>query len=72
MQKSAVKTYEHLEACTAQVYYCDSNNVPHFAPKTGFCPHCGHDIYGVGGISVEEAGSTLVTGCPFCHFSFCD
>lgn len=26
----------------------------------------------VTGISVEEAGRTLVTGCPHCHRSFCD
>lgn len=24
------------------------------------------------GISVEEAGATLVTGCPHCHRTFCD
>lgn len=26
----------------------------------------------VPGISVEEAGSRLITGCPFCHASFVD
>lgn len=24
------------------------------------------------GISVEQAGSTLITGCPYCQYSFCD
>ena len=24
------------------------------------------------GITVEEAGRERVTGCPFCHWSFCD
>jgi hypothetical protein len=24
------------------------------------------------GISVEEAGSGLITGCPHCHWSYCD
>jgi len=30
--------------------------------------------YGVkiNGISVEQAGRERVTGCPYCHWSFCD
>lgn len=30
--------------------------------------------YGVSrpGITVEEAGKELITGCPFCNWSFCD
>ena len=24
------------------------------------------------GITVEQAGSERITGCPFCHWSFCE
>ena len=43
-----------------------------FAPSSGYCYCCGKNIYGEGGISVEEAGSQLTTGCPFCHRTFVD
>lgn len=29
------------------------------------------EIY-ITGISVEKAGSTLITGCPHCNYSFCE
>lgn len=32
----------------------------------------GAEVDYVTGISVEEAGSELVTGCPHCHKSYCD
>lgn len=71
--------YDTHEAYEAQRKYCDEHNVPLFADK--YCPHCGKDIFGVYGIggdkyrcgfSVECAGGTLITGCPFCNYSFCD
>ena len=43
-----------------------------FAPSSGYCFHCNKNVYDVGGISVEEAGSRVTTGCPFCHSSFID
>lgn len=73
--------YNTQEASRAQIKYCTENGYPHFAPgHDGRCYRCGRDIYQriewptgyVTGISVEAAGSTLITGCPHCHYSFCD
>lgn len=63
-------TYDHAKACAAQDQYCVENDKPHFAPYSGYCYACGADIYSL--ISVEEAGRRLITGCPFCHASYCD
>ncbi len=68
----------------AQLEYCEHMDLPFFAPEDGFCPRCGNNIYDArthltdkydpefAGISVEEAGSRLITGCPHCSHSFCD
>lgn len=62
-------TYDFVKANEAQIKYCEEHDYPHFAP-TRFCYRCGRDIYQV--ISVESAGSHLITGCPHCNCSFCD
>lgn len=54
----------------AQKKYCEENHVPHFAPKTGFCFNCGRQIYTR--ISLEYAANRLITGCPYCHSTYCD
>lgn len=59
-------------AVDAQKEYCEKNNYPHFAPSNGICWCCGKNIYSVDGISVERAANNLITGCPFCHRSYCD
>lgn len=73
--------YNTLEAVAAQRKYCIKHGIPNFAPALdGKCYQCNRDIYrqithGNGyttGISVEKAGSTLVTGCPHCNYSFVD
>ncbi len=66
------------QAIKAQSQYCETHECPEFAPYDGLCPMCGRNIYlptngdygDVRGITVEKAGSTLVTGCPHCHYSF--
>ena len=71
-------TYDTIKAIAAQAAYCDEIKAPHFAPPDGHCYLCGANIYrapdperGIsGGITVERAGERLVTGCPFCHYSF--
>lgn len=66
-----------------QKEYCDAKGVPHFAPYDGRCHKCGGQIYSqkeryaggrkyFTGINTEKAGTTLVTGCPHCNYSFCD
>lgn len=73
--------YNTKEANRAQIKYCTENGFPHFAPgNSGMCYRCGRDIYKkivwedghVTGITVEAAGKGLITGCPHCHYSFCD
>lgn len=75
-----MKDYNIERAVRAQLAYCEHNNVPMFAPKSGVCSRCFRQIfmpivYPDGcqiGISVEYAANNLITGCPFCYASFCD
>lgn len=75
------KTYNTIAAIHAQKQYCEQNHLPNFTPSDGKCYRCNKDIYTLyqkpdvnykTGISVEEAGNHLITGCPHCHYSFCD
>ena len=75
-----METYNSIKANEAQAKYCKENNLPHFAP-TRNCYRCHKDIYQkieypnksyITGISVERAGSRLITGCPHCNYSFCE
>lgn len=44
-----------------------------FAPKGGKCYFCKKDItQGEKGITLEQLGNYIITGCPYCHRSFCD
>jgi len=75
--------YNVAEAIAAQKAYCERTGAPHFAPSDGSCWSCHRQIYAGewvetpygkyhSGISVEKAGSSLVTGCPHCNRSYCD
>lgn len=70
--------YNPAEAIKAQEEYCTAKHVPRFAPANGMCTYCQEQIYAprrgktTGGISLKEAGSRMVTGCPHCHRSFCE
>ena len=68
-----------IEARAAQMKHCEDKELPHFAPKSGNCWSCGKNIYQEidkgnysTGITVEEAGRQLITGCPHCSRSYCD
>lgn len=70
-------TYNAEQAASAQQRYCKEKDYPHFAHRV--CCSCKRCIYEkvdhgnrTTGISVEEAGSTLITGCPHCNRSYCD
>lgn len=41
-----------------------------FAPHDGKCYNCGRNI--AEGITLEDLGDYIITGCPFCNYSFCD
>lgn len=76
------REYDIEASAQAQTTYCDRNNLPCFAPRDGYCPHCEKNIYTLYiyhgkvdyrvGISTEEAGKRLITSCPHCHYSFTD
>ena len=61
-------TFDVELAAEAQIGFCGSKNIPLFAPTYGVCSGCKRNIYQV--ISVEEASSDLITGCPYCNESF--
>lgn len=77
-----MKTYDAVKAIEAQKRYCDERKCPYFAPPNGWCSRCGRNIFEpytyrreplvTIGISVEEAGSKLITGCPHCGATFVD
>lgn len=76
------KTYNAIQAANAQAKYCEDHELPMFAPANGWCGHCGRNIFEpytyrrepivTMGITVEEAGSRHITGCPLCGHTFCD
>lgn len=52
-----------------QKEFCKQKGYPLFAPED-ICFKCGAKIWDL--ISEEKASSELITGCPKCHWSFCD
>ena len=75
----ATRTYDPSEAVKAQRKYCEETGDPHFAPRDGICYRCRINIYREDtgrtdrkGISLESASTQLVTGCPFCCYSYCE
>ena len=42
---------------------------PDFAPLNGHCWHCGFDLIDYYGIQWE---TEPITGCPSCHYSYCE
>ena len=74
--------FDRDKAIEAQKKYCAENRLPRFAPDNGWC-RCGKNIYErhlnttfrlayYSGISVEQAGEELITGCPHCQRTYCD
>ena len=67
------RTLNKGKAIAAQMIFCNKHNLPMFAPSNGICWRCRKNIYeGEYGISVEKAGSMLITGCPYCHRTYVD
>lgn len=52
-----------------QAQYCERICAPHFAPRV--CYSCHREIYSHPRAQAEAA-VTLITGCYYCHRSFCD
>lgn len=73
------KSQEELDQCREnQSELCEKKGYPEFAPAGGTCYQCGKDVYQNYLIGTQSKisngydGTTLVTGCPHCHKSFCD
>jgi hypothetical protein len=74
------QTFDVQAAIAAQRKLCDEKKWPHFAPSNGICYKCRRQIYSpverqvgfTSGVSVEQASTELVTGCPHCYMSYCD
>ena len=60
-------------AVDVQSVYCDANSRPIFAPRSGICPWCCTNIFMPKyGFTLFDAATRHITGCPFCHHTFCD
>ena len=65
--------YDSRTAWRAQDAYCAARGCPTFVPVSGRCWRCGRDIFGPpGGVSVRRAGERVITGCPYCGYSFAE
>jgi hypothetical protein len=62
--------YDVEKAIEGQKLYWAATGAPQFAPSNGICFSCKEQIYNR--ISVKEATTKLVTGCPYCNRSWCD
>jgi PP-loop superfamily ATP-utilizing enzyme len=79
--------YNSELANSAQFKMCKEKDYPHFAPPRT-CYACKRDIFQpftrkmrnyegkevevTSGIKVADAGNSHITGCPHCHYSYCD
>ena len=53
-----------------QLDFCWENELPFFMPRDGYCYSCGEDIV-TGFINAGLKGNEeLITGCPFCNYSY--
>ena len=68
LEKPQTETFDTWKATAAQRAYAKLHGLPVFAPETGRCFKCKRDIYQK--ISVERARRELITGCPYCCYSY--
>lgn len=61
--------YNRERAVQAQKAACEEYETPMFV-SDGQCPNCHRNVYDEGGYSVEYASEHVITGCPWCHYSF--
>lgn len=70
LELSNDEQYSIKDKVDAQVKYITRQKLPHFAPPNGVCWCCYRQIYDC--ISYKRASTSLITGCPHCHRSYCD
>lgn len=71
------KDYPHFAPTSGRCYRCNKIIYEQIGWKieSGMkfqVPLHSKELHHTTGITVEEAGSTLVTGCPHCNRSYCD
>ncbi len=77
--------YNIAVAVKAHAKACEEKGWPDFTGTNGRCFDCGKNIFQpvitksedgkstyIAGYSVQEAVKGGITGCPFCHRSYCD
>ena len=72
--------FDVQKSCEAQKALIEKNNYPFFPPRDGVCYYCRQNIYreidhGNGyksGYDLQRASTELITGCPHCHYSYCE
>lgn len=69
-----INTYEIGQSIMLQKQYCDTEKFPLFIPADGVCYNrkCRKNIFNPGGYTVQQAAYAHITGCPFCHDTWCD
>jgi predicted kinase len=64
------KPIDHIaQSVRAQTQYCKIAGLPVMVPPEGMCPGCKRQIFSHFPTR-DKAGSEMITGCPFCHWSF--
>ena len=62
---------QEIDPGRAQEAYCEKNGFPVLRRPTGTCYSCRRNIF-EHQATKNDAGTSLITGCPFCCASFCD
>jgi len=71
-EKLTQKTNAEIKAdCEAQSKICAEKGWIHFAPHDGVCYDCRRNIFQNYAYPGKK-GTEYITGCPHCHYSFCE
>lgn len=63
LDETAQRIMDNIEK---QEKYCKENNFPDFSPAGGICYSCHRQVFD------QKEFKPPITGCPFCHTSYCD
>lgn len=61
----------YSEFISKQETYCKEHHYPVFITEDGVCFWCKKNIF-ENENTRNNADKTLITGCPFCHHTYCD
>lgn len=71
------KNYPHFAPASGRCWKCNRNIYEQIGWKVEYgrriqVPLDSKELCHTTGITVEKAGTSLVTGCPHCNISYCD